>query len=99
MVQCEASPPTESVGNQEPPKSPNVLTPPVELSEKLEIKDSEKTSVKISEKAGERMREVSDKMINKMRSAKKSANLSLDFDPKKLEIYRVRILSTVTYIY
>ena len=60
--------------------------PPKEAAEKPE---PEKSSVKISEKAGERMREVSDKMINKIRSAKKSANLSLDFDPKKLEIYRV----------
>ncbi|XP_023327035.1 uncharacterized protein LOC111700379 [Eurytemora carolleeae] len=88
VVQCEAAPPAESGGNQEPPKSPKVSTPLVELSEKLEIKDPEKASVKISEKAGERMREVSDKMINKIKSAKKSANLSLDFDPKKLEIYR-----------
>ena len=99
VVQCEAAPPAESGGNQEPPKSPKVSTPPVELSEKLEIKDPEKTSVKISEKAGERMREVSDKMINKIKSAKKSANLSLDFDPKKLEIYRVRNLSTLKHIY
>ena len=39
----------------------------------------------VSEKAGDKMKEVSEKVLNKIRTAKKSANLSLDFDEKMLE--------------
>ena len=50
----------------------------------------------VSEKAGERMKEVSDKVLHKIRTAKKSANLSLDFDPKKLDKIEVtKVMNTL----
>ena len=52
------------------------------------IQKTQKTGEKVkdaSEKAGDKLKDVSDKVLNRIRTAKKSANLSLDFDPKMLE--------------
>ena len=38
------------------------------------------------------MRDVSEKVLTKIRAAKKSANLSLEFDPKNLEMSKVWLI-------
>jgi len=57
--------------------------------ESKEAKESKKTEWAHSEraeKAGAMMRDVSEKVLTKIRSAKRSANLSLEFDAKSLEV-------------
>ena len=49
----------------------------------------------VSDKAGEKMKGVLDKGIQKIRTVKKSANLALDFDPKKLEVPKVIVILTL----
>jgi len=51
--------------------------------------DEVKPAHKMTDKAGERMKEVSSSVLNKIRSAKKSANLSLDFESKKVDASKV----------